>query len=78
MRITINIAGPIFEELKKIQEKEGGRTMGELVTGLLAEALQQRYADHTDPELAWVSQPMRARVDLTNKEAVYATIDDVP
>ena len=77
MRITINIARPIFKELKKIQEKEG-RTMGELVTGLLAEALQERYADHAVPELDWISRPMRARVDLTDKEAVCATIDNVP
>jgi hypothetical protein len=27
-------------------------------------------------ELAWTSQPMRARVDLDDKEAVYALLDD--
>ena len=75
MRTTINIATPILEELKSIQKKEGG-TLGDLVTRLLAERLQARYADQTDPELEWISHSMRARVDLIDKEAVYAIIDD--
>lgn len=75
MRTTINIATPILAELKSIQKKEGG-TLGELVNGLLAEGLQARYADQTHTALDWISQPMRARVDLTDKEAVYAIIDD--
>ena len=75
MRTTINIATPILEELKSIQKQEGG-TLGELVTGLLAEGLQARYAEQTDPELDWISQSMHARVDFTDKEAVYAIIDD--
>ena len=75
MRTTINIATPILEELKNLQKKEGG-TLGELVTGLLAEGLHARYADQTEDVLDWASQPMRARVDLTDKEAVYAIIDD--
>ena len=74
MRTTINIATPILEELKRIQKKDGG-TLGELVSRLLAEAMQARSADHTDPELAWISHSMRARVDLVDNEAVYATID---
>lgn len=75
MRTTIDIPTPILEELKNIQKEEGG-TLGELVTGLLAEGLQVRYADQTDPGLDWTSQSMRARVDLTDKEAVSAIIDD--
>ena len=49
--------------------------MDELVSRLLAEALEARSADHTDPELDWISHSMRARVDLADKEAVYSTID---
>ena len=75
MRTTINIATPILEELKSIQKKEGS-TLGELVTGLLAEGLQARHADQANPELDWISQPMRARIDLTDKEAIYPIIDD--
>lgn len=74
MRITINIATPILEELKRIQRKEGG-TLGELVARLLAERLQTRPADLTDSGFDRVSRSMRARVDLTDKEAVYAIMD---
>ena len=75
MRTTINIATPILEELKGLQKKEGG-TLGELVTGLLAEGLKTRNFEQTVPELDWISQSLGARVDLEDKEAVYAIIDD--
>lgn len=75
MRTTIDIATPILRELKSIQKEQGG-TLGELVTGLLAEGLQARHADQTDPELIWFSQPMGARLDLADKESVYAILDD--
>lgn len=75
MRTTINIATPILEELKDIQSKEGG-SLGELVSRLLAGALKARQPHRTDPELEWVSKPMNARVDLGDKEAVYALLDD--
>ena len=74
MRITIDIPISIMEELKSMRTKEGV-TLDELATGLLAEGLQARYADQTGSELDWKSQSMRARVDLTDKEAVYAIID---
>ena len=74
MRITIDIAMPILKELKSIPKKEGG-TLDELITGIVAEGLQARRADQTDSELDWNSQSMCARVDLTDKEAVFATID---
>ena len=73
MRITIDVPISIMEELKSIQTKEGV-TLDDLVTGLLAEGLQARHADQTGSELGWKSQSMRARVDLTDKEAVYAII----
>ncbi len=75
MRTTINIATPILEELKKIQSKEGG-SLGELVSRLLAGALKTRPSRGIDPELEWVSKPMRVRVDLVDKEAVYALLDE--
>lgn len=75
MRTTIDIAAPILEELKRIKQKNGG-TIGELVNGLLAEGLKQRRPEGATTELLWTSQPMRARVDLDDKEAVYALLDD--
>ena len=75
MRTTINIATPILEELKQIQRKEGG-SLGELVSRLLAGALKARQSHASDSRLEWVSKPMRARVDLGDKEAVYALLDE--
>ena len=75
MRTTINIATPILEELKQIQRKEGG-SLGELVSRLLAGALKARRSRGGDTELEWISKPMGARVDLGDKEAVYALMDE--
>ena len=75
MRTTIDIATSILEELKRIKQKDGG-TLGELVNGLLAEGLKKRRPEADSKELGWTSQPMRARVDLDDKKAVYALLDD--
>ena len=77
MRTTINIATPVFKELKALRDKEGG-TLGEIVSRLLAEALKTPRASMERPELEWDSKPMHARVDLDDKEAVYAILDDSP
>ena len=75
MRTTIDIATPILDEVKRLQKREGG-TLGELVTGLVADGLRMRGAGPVRQELGWISQPMRARVDLADKEAVFAILDD--
>lgn len=75
MRTTIDIASPILDELKEIKKKNGG-TLGELVNSLLAEGLKTRTSSAAVPALAWTSQKMGARVDLADKEAVYALLDD--
>ena len=38
--------------------------------------LKKRRPEVASSELAWTSQPMGARVDLDDKEAVYALLDD--
>ncbi len=37
---------------------------------------KKRRPEVASRELAWISQPMGARVDLDDKEAVYALLDD--
>ena len=75
MRTTVNIAAPILEELRQIWKRDGG-TLGDLVSGLLAEGLRLRRAGPVRNELDWTSQPMHARVDLEDKDAVFAILDD--
>jgi len=74
-RTTLDIDTPILKELKNLQKREH-RSLGQLVSELLAEALMQRKHPKQSPTLTWVSQPMQARLDLGDKEAVYAALDD--
>ena len=74
MRTTLDIAGPVLDELKRIQRMDGG-TLDELVSELLSEGLRARRADPVEHALDWTSQAMQARVDLEDKEAVFAVLD---
>ncbi len=49
--------------------------MGAIVSELLAQALASRKSSQPPPELHWFSQAMNARVDLDDKDAVYAVLD---
>jgi hypothetical protein len=74
MRTTLDIDDPILREVKAIHQKEG-RSMGAVVSELLADALARRRTPRARPAFRWVSRPMNARVDLADKDAVYAVLD---
>jgi len=74
MRTTLDIDSPILREVKAIHEREG-RSMGAVVSELLAEALARRRPSRPRPPFRWTSRPMKSLVDLTDKEAVYAVLD---
>lgn len=74
MRITLDIDDPILREVKAIHEKER-RSMGAVISELLADALARRRESRVLPAFRWVSRPMRPLVDLTDKDALYATLD---
>jgi hypothetical protein len=73
-RTTLDIDDPILREIKAIHEREG-RSMGAVVSELLAEALARRRPSRPRSPFRWISRPMRSLVDLTDKEAVYAALD---
>jgi hypothetical protein len=73
-RTTLDIDAPLLRELKKLQEREG-RSLGKIVSQLLAEALARRKSAPEPAKLQWVSRPMHALVSLSDKEAVYAVLD---
>ncbi|MGH8576313.1 MAG: antitoxin [Gammaproteobacteria bacterium] len=79
MRTTIDIDTPILKEVKALQKKEG-QSLGRLISDLLAQALRARKTgvgkSATPP--GWVSKPMGARVDLGDKEALYAAMERPP
>jgi hypothetical protein len=74
MRTTLDIEDPISREVKAIHEKEG-RSMGAIVSELLADALSRRRSKPARPAFRWTSRPMRALVDWSDKDAVYAALD---
>jgi hypothetical protein len=74
MRTTLDIDDPILREVRALHEKEG-RSIGAVVSELLAEALARRRSSHKPPPFRWNSSPMKSLVDLMDKEAVYAALD---
>lgn len=49
--------------------------MGAVVSKLLAEALARRRSSRARPSFRWTSRDMKALVNLSDKEAVYAALD---
>ena len=74
MRTTVDIDAPILRELKVLQAREG-KSLGRLVSDLLARALKHDAACDPVPTRDWFAKPMRARVDLLDKEALHRALD---
>jgi len=75
MRTTLDLADPVLKELKEVSREEGG-SLGEVASRLLADALSGRARGRRPKtKLDWSSQPMRAKVDLPDKNAVYRALD---
>jgi hypothetical protein len=77
MRTTLDIDASILREVKALHEREG-RSMGAIVSELLAEALARRRSTRAAPSFRWTSRNMKSRVDLSDTEAVYAALDPGP
>ena len=74
-RTTIDIDAPILRDLKRRQKREG-KSLGRLVSDLLAQALHQRKVEQVGPSpFRWIARSMRAQIDLADKDAVYAVLD---
>jgi len=75
MRTTIDIDDPILKEVKKLQKTEG-KSLGRLVSDLLARALRERKPARQKPTPSrWISKSMGARIDLSDKEALYSAME---
>ncbi len=79
MRTTIDIDDPVLKDLKKIQKKQG-KSLGRLISDLLAQALGERKGPKApaQPAPRWISKAMNARVDLADPEALYAAMEREP
>ena len=75
MRTTLNLADPVLKELKQVSKEEGG-SLGDVASRLLADALSVRGRGRKSARrLDWSSQPMQAKVDLADKNAVFRALD---
>jgi hypothetical protein len=75
MRTTVDLDAPILRELKELQKVEG-KSLGRLVSDLVAQALATRRS--TRPPRAsfhWISRSMAARLDLSDQDAVQSAFD---
>lgn len=72
-RTTIDIDAAVLRELERRKLKEG-KTLGRLVSELLASALRR---DDEPPTLfSWTTRRMDARVDLEDKESVRNAMNE--
>ena len=71
MRTTIDIEDSILKQLKDIQARDG-RSLGGLVSDLLALALATEEKERVPPQpFSWISSPGPLLIDICDKEALY-------
>lgn len=76
MRTTVDVDTPILAEVKRLAKKEG-KSLGRMVSDLLARALRDHgQAGSPARRRAWKAKGMGARVDLSDREAVYAAMEN--
>ena len=73
-RTTVNIDAPILAELKRLQQREG-KTLGRLISDLLAAAIVRHEAKGPPAPFAWAVSPGRLLTDPLDKETIYAILD---
>lgn len=73
-RTTIDIEATVLRELERLQKREG-KSLGQLVSELVASALATNETEDSSEPFSWISRPMGARVDLEDKEAVRAALE---
>ncbi len=75
MRTTVDIDDPILKEVKALKRKEKA-SLGRVISDLLALGLRARTDARKKPKPArWISRTMTARVDLADKDALYAAME---
>ena len=74
-RTTVDIDASVLRELKKRQERER-KTLGQLISELLAKALEAEKDPTAATPFRWVTQDLQPRVDLEDKDAVWSMLDE--
>jgi hypothetical protein len=71
---VVHIEPAVLRQLEQIQREEG-KPLERVVSELLTEALSRRQDTHQTARLDWISKPMGARFDLSDKDRLYTTLD---
>ena len=69
----VHIEPTVLRQIEQIQREEG-KPLERVVSELLAEALSRRKGTGT-AQLDWISKPMGARLDPSDKEHLYTALD---
>ena len=70
----MNIDDPILREVKALRD-QSGRSLGRVISDLLAKALDDREKNSKEETFSWISRSMGARVDVSDKDALYRLLD---
>ncbi|MDE0459943.1 MAG: hypothetical protein OXI15_21850 [Chromatiales bacterium] len=70
MRTTLDLDDHLLRTLKQLQAKEG-KSLDRLVSDLLTRALAEDATCGAVSPPSWIYKPMRARVDLSDKDALH-------
>jgi len=73
-RTTVDLEVPILDELRTLSRREG-RSLGKVISALVAEALAHRRAGTARRPLEWVAKPLGARLDVADKAALLAVLE---
>lgn len=74
-RTTVDLDPVVLRQLKERQRREG-KTLGQLASELLAQALAADVPAQRPAPLEWISKPMDFLVDIEDKDALYAVLDE--
>ena len=74
MRTTLDIDDPILKKIKVIQARDG-RSLGRLVSDLLAQALAGEVKEAAPRYFTWAASPGPLLVDLADKDAVHEALE---
>jgi hypothetical protein len=74
-RTTVDIDASVLRELKKRQERER-KTLGQLISELLAKAMESEDVTTAATPLTWVARDLEPRVDLEDKDALWSILDE--
>lgn len=74
MRTTVDIADPVLEDVRREQERQG-KTLGQVISELLADGLAVRRGATEPREFRWIAKHLGTGIDLRDKDALWAALD---